>query len=124
MKTQFAISILIILLAAFSMPGMFIADTGVQGQVFIGPMCPVAEQGDKCPDQPYQATLTINDSDGKQIAQVTTDKNGRFKLPLEPGEYILHPESAIMTPYASDRAFVVEAGRFTQIIVTYDNEIR
>jgi len=99
-------------------------DSGVEGQVFIGPLCPVMQQGQECPDQPYQATLTVNNSNGREIVKVQTDEQGRFKIPLEPGEYILHPESPNVMPFASEQTFTVEAGTFTQITVNYDSGIR
>jgi hypothetical protein len=99
-------------------------DSGVEGQVFIGPVCPVVQEGQECPDQPYQATLTVNNSNGREIVKIQTDEQGRFKIPLEPGEYILHPESPNALPFAVEQTFMVEAGRFTQVIVAYDSGIR
>jgi len=99
-------------------------DSGIEGQVRIGPMCPVVQEGQECPDQPYQATLTVNSTDGGKIVQVQTDENGRFRIPLAPGEYILHPESPNVMPFASDQSFIVEVGIYTEIIVNYDSGIR
>ena len=99
-------------------------DSGIEGQVFIGPICPVVQVGQECPDQPYQAVLTVNNLKGERIVQVQTDKDGRFKIPLVPGEYILHPESPNTMPYASEQTFTVEAGKFTQVTVNYDSGIR
>ena len=99
-------------------------DSGIEGQVFIGPLCPVVQEGQECPDQPYQATLTVNNSNGREIIKVQTDEQGRFKIPLEPGEYILHPESPNVMPTAGEQNFTVEAGKFTQITVNYDSGIR
>ncbi len=99
-------------------------DSGIEGQVLIGPMCPVVQDGQECPDQPYQATLTVNSLNGRRIAQAQTDEQGGFKIPLAPGEYILHPESTNMLPFASEQTFIVEAGTYIQIIVNYDSGIR
>ena len=99
-------------------------DSGVEGQALIGPMCPVVQEGQECPDQPYQATLTVNSPNGGKIVQVQTDEEGKFKIPLAPGEYTLHPESPNVMPFASEQSFVVETGKFTQIIVNYDSGIR
>ena len=123
MKIQFVIGILILLLATCSVKPAP-ANSGVEGQVFIGPNCPVVQQGQECPDQPYQATITINNPDGRMVAQVQTNAMGYFKTPLEPGEYVLHPESPNMMPYAGEQNFVVEAGKFTKVTVNYDSGIR
>ena len=104
MKIQFITGVLILLLATCSVQPAS-ADSGVKGQVFIGPICPVVQEGQECPDQPYQATITVNDPDGRMVAQVQTDAEGRFKIPLEPGEYILHPESSNVRPFAGEQNF-------------------
>lgn len=99
-------------------------DSGIEGQVLVGPMCPVVREGESCPDQPYQATLTITTSSGREIVRFQTDENGRFRVPLAPGEYVLHPESPGMLPFASEQPFSVRAGEFTHIVVSYDSGIR
>lgn len=96
----------------------------MEGQVLLGPMCPVVQQGQECPDQPYQATLTVKTPEGVQITQFQSDEQGRFKVPLVPGEYILHPESPNGIPFAGDQSFLVETGKYTQITVNYDSGIR
>ena len=93
-----------------------IIDSGIAGQVFIGPMCPVVQVGQECPDQPYQAVFTVNSPKGERIVQVQTDEEGRFKIPLPPGEYILHPESPNGLPFADEQNIVVKEGEFTQVI--------
>jgi len=80
--------------------------------------------GQECPDQPYQAVLTINNLKGERIVQIQTDEEGRFKIPLEPGEYILHPKSPNALPFAQEQEFKVEDGKFTQLKVIYDSGIR
>lgn len=125
MKLQFITGVLILLLATCSAePASTSTTSGVEGQVFIGPVCPVVQEGQECADRPYQATLIVNNSNGREIVKVQTDEQGRFKIPLEPGEYILHPESPNVMPYAAEQVFVVEAGRFTQVNITYDSGIR
>ena len=122
-KLLFGIGLMILILSTCSIDATP-ADSGIEGQVLIGPMCPVVQEGQECPDQPYQATLTVNSLSGKKIVQVQTDEQGHFKIPLMPGEYILHPESLNGIPYAGEQTFRVEAGAFTQIIVNYDSGIR
>ena len=99
-------------------------NSGIEGQVFIGPMCPVVQVGQECPDQPYQVVLTVNSPEGERIVQIQTDEGGRFKIPLQPGEYILHPESPNVMPFAGEQTVLVEEGIFTQVIVNYDSGIR
>jgi hypothetical protein len=122
-KFLFGFGLMILFLSTCSMDATP-ADSGVEGQVLIGPMCSVVQLGQECPDQPYQATLTVNGPDGRKIVQIQSDAQGRFRIPLAPGDYILYPESPNGIPFASEQSFRVEAGIFTQILVSYDSGIR
>jgi len=42
-------------------------DSGIEGQVLIGPMCPAVQEGQECPDQPYQASLTVNSPNDRRM---------------------------------------------------------
>ena len=118
-------SILLLLLFASCSP-QIPANTGIEGQVLIGPMCPVVRQGQECPDQPYQATLTILTSEGRKVTQFNTDADGRFHLPLAPGTYILHPQTPQNQPMpvAAEQTFRAVEGQFIQIKVIFDSGIR
>ena len=124
MNLKFLVGVLILVLATCSIYSPTPRGSGIEGQVLLGPMCPVVQQGQECPDQPYPATLTVKTLDGLQITQFQSDAQGRFRISLVPGEYILHPESPNGIPFAGDQAFVVESGRYTQIVVNYDSGIR
>ena len=101
-------------------------DSGITGKVLLGPVCPVMIEGQDCPDQPYQATLTVNSLEGRKIVQFQSDEEGNFNVPLPPGEYILHPETpeGAPLPYAEEQRFTVLPGEFTRLIVQYDSGIR
>jgi len=101
-----------------------LGESGVEGQVFIGPSCPVVEVGSECPDKPYQATLTIKNPQGEEILKIQTDAEGRFRIPLPSGKYVLHPESEGRYPRAAEQEFTVTAGQYTQVIITYESGIR
>jgi hypothetical protein len=123
MRFQLLTGILIIILATCSGQPTS-TNSGVQGQVFIGPLCPVVQVGQECPDQPYQATLTVNSPGGEKIVQIQTDEQGQFSIPLVPGEYVLHPESQNGLPFAVEQTFTVSENAFTQLTITYDSGIR
>ena len=91
-----------------------------------GPMCPgpVAIGDNTCPDQPYQATISVLDINNKLITQFESDGSGQFKIPLSPGTYILHPESDKSLPHAADQSVVVIAGQFTRVTIMYDTGMR
>ncbi len=100
--------------------------SGVQGQVFIGPVCPVVQINNPCPDQPYQAKLTVINLDGKIVAKSSSDADGNFEIKLPPGDYLLHAESPEggMLPYAEDVEFTVYPDEFSEVIVNFDSGIR
>ena len=124
MRTKFVLGLLILFLSTCSMKTTQPATSGVEGQVFIGPTCPVVQAGQECRDQPYQATLTVNSPMGERIAQIQTDEYGIFRIPLAPGEYVLHPESPGALPFASEQTVHVEIDKFTHMIINYDSGIR
>ncbi len=124
MNVKFLIGVLILVLATCSLYNPTPRGSGIEGQVLIGPTCPVVQPGQECPEQPYQATLTVRNSSGVQIAQVQTDAQGHFRIPLVPGNYSLHPESPGGPAFAGDQMFTVETGNYTQLTIHYDSGIR
>ncbi len=124
MNLKFLVGVLILVLATCSLYNPTPRGSGIEGQVLSGPTCPVVQQGQPCPDGPYQATLTVNSPGGVQIVQVKTDAQGRFKIPLVPGSYVLHPVAPDGIATAGDQAFMVTADRFTQVTVHFDSGIR
>ncbi len=100
--------------------------TGIEGQVSLGPACPVQSLQDPCPDHPYQATLSVLTLGGAQVTQFQTDANGHFLVALAPGTYVLHPEAPAGKAYprGRDQDFTVVEGRCTQLVVNYDSGIR
>jgi hypothetical protein len=100
--------------------------SGIQVQAYLGPSCPVVQIGTECPDQPYQATITILNSKGKKVLQFETDENGAYTVNLPPGDYVLHPESpkGMPLPYAGEQNFTVPPNTVIQLVVNYDSGIR
>lgn len=102
-------------------------DSGITGQVTIGPACPVVRIDSPCPDRPYQTTLTVTGSFGDQvIAKIETDASGRFRLALPPGDYRLVPTtpSPAAPPQAQPMPFHLDAGQWLEFDVVYDSGIR
>jgi hypothetical protein len=102
------------------------ASSGIEGQVTKGPTCPgpIRIGATECQDQPYQANITILDENNNQIAQFQTDSVGYFKINLDPGSYILHPESGNPLPRAADQTVLVTDGQFTQVSIIFDTGMR
>jgi hypothetical protein len=114
---------LLVLAACSPLPGQP-AGTGIEGQVFIGPTCPVVRIDTPCPDRPFQATLSVLNAQGRRVAHFRTDAGGRFRVSLLPGTYTLAPESINAMTHAPQQEFSVVPGQFTKLAVTYDSGIR
>jgi len=96
----------------------------VEGQVLIGPMCPVMQIGHPCPDQPYQARLSIFRINGQKVVSFQTGVDGSFRLALVPGNYILRPESPGGMPHAEEQPLSILANQYTRVTISYDSGIR
>jgi len=100
--------------------------SGVEGNVTIGPMCPVERPESPCPDQPYAAKLLIKNADSGRVATTHSGEDGRFRIALKPGNYTLVPQSpdGAQLPYGSPQDFEVHDGAYTHVDVHYDSGIR
>ena len=101
-------------------------DTGVEGIVTIGPMCPVMREDVPCPDKPFETTLVISsDLPGKGAGIViSTDKNGYFSQELVPGTYTIRAQSEGMMPSLSPVTFEVKSGKRASLNLQFDSGIR
>jgi hypothetical protein len=97
---------------------------GIEGIALRGPTCPVHMPGDACADRPHQARIEIRSFGGGSVTSVRSGEDGRFRVGLRPGRYILVPESGDPFPNASEQEVVVMAGVYTQVTVSFDTGIR
>ena len=98
--------------------------SGLEGQVLIGPMCPVVQAGTPCPDQPYAATIAVHDDQGQEVAEFASDAQGGFKVNLAPGTYTLVPQSPDGFTMAPEQDATVSANSYTIVTINYDSGIR
>ncbi|MBA3947022.1 MAG: carboxypeptidase regulatory-like domain-containing protein [Herpetosiphonaceae bacterium] len=106
------------------MNDLAVSDTGIEGQVMIGPIRPVERPG-IMNQRPHQATVTVVDQNGQPVAQVHSGTDGQFRIPLKPGTYIMRPESPGNYPRAPQHQVVtVIQNRFTHVTLAYDSGIR
>jgi hypothetical protein len=97
--------------------------SGVEGQVSIRPVRSVERKG--VPNQrPYQARITVLDPAGREVAVVDSDAEGKFRMALPPGTYVLRPESSGLYPRASEQRVEVSQNRVTRVEIVYDSGMR
>ncbi len=101
--------------------------TGVAGRATGGPTCPVERPGDPtcAPRLVGGAELAILDASGAQVARVTTDGSGYYRLALAPGEYTLQgPAVEGFMSGPAPAPFTVQDGAETWIDLSWDTGMR
>ena len=99
-------------------------DSGISGPVLIGPTCPVERPGKLC-ERPYRATLSIRRETGSPlVTRVRSASDGRFRISLAPGRYLLLPHNDRPYPRSSPQVATVHSHRYTTVLIRYDSGIR
>ena len=100
---------------------------GAGGRVVAGPTCPV-ERPDAptcAPRMVAGAVLVVRTGSGAEIARLTTDGSGLFRLGLEAGDYTLEPQPVEgLMGTAAPMPFTVGDGGLAWLDVGYDTGIR
>jgi hypothetical protein len=99
------------------------ATSGIEGTVILRPVSPVEWPG-MVNQRPYEALIDVADGAGRHVAEVRSDPDGRFRIILEPGTYVLHPESCAIYPQAPAQTVSVLKDQFTPVRIIYDSGIR
>ena len=108
-------------------PTPVVVTSGIEGNITIGPTCPVERvpPDPTCADKPYQATVIVKTADEqKEIISFSSDKDGKFKVKLIPGTYVLVPVINNTYPRASSQKVIVKVNNFTQVNISFDSGIR
>jgi len=100
------------------------AAQGIEGIVLLGPQCPVQSIDNPCPDLPHQVWIDVRRAAGGSVTRIRSGEDGRFRVGLRPGLYVLDPESGNPFPAASEQEVEVQEGVHTQVVVSLDTGIR
>ncbi|MCW3840630.1 carboxypeptidase-like regulatory domain-containing protein [Micromonospora yasonensis] len=101
--------------------------SGIEGRTMVDGGCPVIRDNSPCPDRPMPARLAVTrPGSNVPVATATSDPDGRFRLPLPPGDYVLHPSNVTggLHPAAAPIGVRVTPGTYTTITVPFDSGIR
>jgi hypothetical protein len=102
-------------------------DSGIQGRTMVDAGSPMVYGRTPSPDRPLSARLTVTgEHDARSVAEATSDADGRFRIPLPPGTYVLHPANLTgsVVPAATPMTVTVAPGAFTSVTVSFDSGVR
>ena len=129
MKTKYIILLFIVFsytITCSNRPKTEELSSGITGQVLLGPMTPVMRSDKIVPDKPFQAKIKILDEKREFITEFETDEEGKFRIPLAPGTYIISPVAPQpnLPPHPEEKTVTVEEGKFLETKVLFDTGIR
>ena len=104
-------------------------ESGVAGQVHLGPQCPVETAGEPCEDQPaanVDVTVSVqlpgeSYTAGEVVARATTDADGTFRIAVAPGEYVVTAVAGMSCELMDAR---VTSGAYAEVDIPCDTGIR
>ncbi len=99
-------------------------DTGLEGQILRGPITPVCTENEPC-DAPFSAWFSVL-KDDHEVGRFQSDNNGEFAVALDPGVYIIVPDSSapLMHPQQQRKEVEVQPEGLTQVTLYFDTGIR
>ncbi len=108
--------------------GILPFDSGVEGVVMLGPTCPVMRENDAaCADKPYATTIqviAVGSSKSSPFTTVESDKEGKYKIMLPPGDYALQPVGDAVWPRCETKNITIEPAKILQVDLSCDTGIR
>jgi hypothetical protein len=102
-------------------------ESGIEGQAVISPARPGPTRQGEPDTAPYKTTLTVRSaSDGREIRQLETGSDGRFRVVLPPGIYEIGPAArpGRFLPRAGEQTVTVAQGRFAHVTIEFDSGMR
>lgn len=96
------------------------------GEVRITGDCPVLAAGETCPDEPYAATIQVEQLDGTVRRELASGADGRFQADFPPGRYRLTPVQPQpgAPPAAEPQTIGIKANDVTHVSILYDRGVR
>jgi hypothetical protein len=103
------------------------AESGIEGRAVITPTSPVLRANMPKPDPaPFETSLVVvTASEGREVARLKTGSDGRFRVSLPAGQYIVKPQmESRRWPRGGEQEVTVTSGKFSQVTITFDSGIR
>ena len=102
------------------------AATGVQGSTVVDEGCPALPVGSPCPQRSIRAWVIVLNRDGREVTRVDTGDDGRFRISLPAGDYILQGQDRTggPLPIASPVTATVSPQGWTPVVIQFDSGVR
>ncbi len=120
---RFTVAVLL-LLSGCAQGARTATDSGIQGRVLLGPQCPVVSEASPCPDEPVAADVLVMNRVGDEVTRVRSGFDGRFRVGLEPGSYVVQALVTGEAMFAKPVDVTVRPGAFVSVDVLLDTGIR
>ena len=98
-------------------------ETGIRGVVRAGPQCAVEVAGSPCPDLPWDGIVRVS-AGGDEVAEISTDAKGQFRVAVEPGTYDVMPVVDDGIGSSQSQTVTVVEDRFAAVALSVDTGIR
>jgi hypothetical protein len=110
-------------------PGPTREQSGVAGQVHLGPRCPVETELGSCADQPAAGSrVTVakqlpgeSYAGGEVLARTATGADGSYRIAVSPGKYVVTADAGMSCELVDAR---VTAGAYSKVDIPCDTGIR
>jgi hypothetical protein len=100
--------------------------SGVVVRTVVDKGCPTHPAGTSCPVVPVVAQVIVLDTGNAVAARVTTDSDGRARIALRPGRYLLRAErlGTQLNPRTGPEPVTVTDGVFKMVTLQFDSGVR
>jgi len=101
-------------------------ETGIKGQVLMGPIVPGPTAVGESDEAPFRALFHVFDVEKELVTRFKSDENGYFAVLLPPGEYtiILDKSTRFPNPRRQRKTVTVPENGFADVILRYDTGMR
>jgi hypothetical protein len=103
------------------------SESGIEGNAVISPARPGPIREGQSDTAPFKTTLVIlRASDGSEVTRVETGSDGRFRVVVPPGTYLIGPPRGTgrRLPRAAEETVTVVSGRFAHVTINFDSGMR
>lgn len=103
----------------------YACDTGIRGTVIWGLVKPGPSKVGQKNEAPLRASFAVYDGDNK-VAEFESDRSGRFKVSLPPGDYTIVPDKSTPIPFPESQKtqVTVPANDFADVTIRLETGMK